>query len=156
MKKQRPGKQKGFFAEHSLSIVVIGVVVALLSCYARSDPDTHWGAFFGNAVADWTGLAVIIIITKYFYEIGSPESRQPILDSTNPIKLIWEEHSLTIVLLITGAGWVMLNARLAPNSRWGQVVGNIVSEWTQILGTVLLTKRLFERNSKESNPECDE
>jgi hypothetical protein len=32
----------------------------------------------------------------------------------------------------------------------GQVVGNIVSEWTQIVGLVLLTKRLIERRSKES------
>jgi hypothetical protein len=30
------------------------------------------------------------------------------------------------------------------------VVGNIVSEWTQILGVVLLTKYLVERGSKES------
>jgi hypothetical protein len=35
--------------------------------------------------------------------------------------------------------------------RWGQVVGNIVSEWTQLLGLVLLTKRMFEEKSKESN-----
>jgi hypothetical protein len=38
-----------------------------------------------------------------------------------------------------------------PNSKWGQVVGNIVSEWTQILGLVLLTKRLMERGSKEGH-----
>jgi hypothetical protein len=37
-----------------------------------------------------------------------------------------------------------------PNSKWGQVVGNIVSEWTQILGLVLMTKRLMEIGSKES------
>jgi hypothetical protein len=30
-------------------------------------------------------------------------------------------------------------------------VGNIVSEWTQILGLVLLTKRLMESGSKESD-----
>jgi hypothetical protein len=34
-------------------------------------------------------------------------------------------------------------------SKWGQVVGNIVSEWTQILGLVLMTKRLMEAGSKE-------
>ena len=33
----------------------------------------------------------------------------------------------------------------------GQVVGNIVSEWTQILGLVLMTKILMERHSKESS-----
>lgn len=151
MKKKHPRKQKGFLAEHSLSLVAIAVVLMLLAAYTRSDPSKHWGAFFGNAVADWTGLVVFVIITKYFFEIGSAESRQPILDSANPLKRIWEEHSLTIVLLITGAGWVVLNARLDPLSRWGQVVGNIVSEWTQILGIVLLTKKLIERGSKESN-----
>ena len=35
-------------------------------------------------------------------------------------------------------------------SKWGQVVGNIVSEWTQVLGLVLMTKRLIESRSKES------
>jgi hypothetical protein len=37
-----------------------------------------------------------------------------------------------------------------PDAKWGQAVGNIVSEWTQILGLVVLTKRLIERGSKES------
>jgi hypothetical protein len=37
-----------------------------------------------------------------------------------------------------------------PNSKWGQVVGNIVSEWTQILGLVWMTKRFIEVGSKES------
>jgi hypothetical protein len=35
-----------------------------------------------------------------------------------------------------------------PNGKWGQVLGNIVSEWTQILGLVLMTKRLIEIGSK--------
>jgi len=30
------------------------------------------------------------------------------------------------------------------------VVGNIVSEWTQIFGLVILTKKLIETRSKES------
>jgi hypothetical protein len=37
-----------------------------------------------------------------------------------------------------------------PNAKWGQVIGNIVSEWTQIFGLVLLTKRMIEHHSKES------
>ena len=36
------------------------------------------------------------------------------------------------------------------SSRWGQVVGNLLSEWLQVLGIVLLTKKLFERGSEES------
>ena len=38
-----------------------------------------------------------------------------------------------------------------PETKWGQVVGNIVSEWGQMAGLVFLTKRLTERGSKESN-----
>jgi hypothetical protein len=42
-------------------------------------------------------------------------------------------------------------ARSDTQGKWGQVVGNIVSEWTQILGLVVLTKRLIELGSKESS-----
>jgi hypothetical protein len=44
--------------------------------------------------------------------------------------------------------WVVAFRAMNPSSRWGQVVGNIVSEWTQILGLVLMTKRLIEVSSK--------
>ena len=47
--------------------------------------------------------------------------------------------------------WVVMFIRMDPNAKWGQVVGNVVSEWTQIFGLVLLTKRMIERHSKESN-----
>ena len=61
------------------------------------------------------------------------------------------EHSLTLFLVVTGIGWVFAFRAMDTNSRWGQVVGNIVSEWTQILGLVLLTKRLIEAGSKEDS-----
>jgi hypothetical protein len=38
-----------------------------------------------------------------------------------------------------------------PLSKWRQVVRNVVSEWTQIFGVVLITKRFIERHPKESN-----
>ena len=63
------------------------------------------------------------------------------------------EHSLTIFLLITGMGWVALYAAMDSEAKWGQVVGNVVSEWTQIIGLVLMTKRLTEPHSKESKGE---
>jgi biotin transporter BioY len=50
----------------------------------------------------------------------------------------------------TGIAWVALYVSMDSEAKWGQVVGNIVSEWTQIIGLVLLTKRLIERRSKES------
>jgi hypothetical protein len=39
---------------------------------------------------------------------------------------------------------------MKSETKWGEVVGNIVSEWTQILALVLLTKHLIEKHSKES------
>ena len=67
-----------------------------------------------------------------------------------PVWRVLRDHSLSIFLLITGLGWVALYVRMDSEAKWGQVVGNIVSEWTQIFGLVLLTKRLIERHSKES------
>ena len=60
---------------------------------------------------------------------------------------------LTIFLSITGAAWIVLYSEMDSESKWGQVVGNIVSEWTQILGLVLMTKRLMEVGSKEKSPD---
>jgi hypothetical protein len=60
------------------------------------------------------------------------------------------EHSLSIFLLITGGLWVALFVHMDAQGKWGQVVGNIVSEWTQVLGLVLMTKKLVEAGSKES------
>src|SRR5262249_49486888 len=110
--------------------------------YAISDEHTHWGSFFGNAIADWSGVVVMVLATKHLYERGSQESRQPGRGAPwqSHFREFIREHSLTLFLVATGAGWVALFARSDPESKWGQVVGNIVSEWTQILGLVLMTK----------------
>jgi hypothetical protein len=130
-------------------LTALGVVVLLVALYWRSDPSTHIGAFFGNAIADWTGVLVTVIMTKYLYEKGSRESKQPKGKLPSRGRELLREHSLTLFLLVTGTGWVFAFRAMNTNSRWGQVVGNIVSEWTQILGFVLLTKRLIEAGSKE-------
>ena len=143
-------QKKSFLQEHSLSLVSAFVLGAWIVFYIYSDPHTHWGGFFGNAIADWTGLLVTVIATKYFYEIGSAESRQPPRHWVGSLLQGLQDHSLTIFLVVTGAAWIALYARFDPDSRWGQVVGNIVSEWTQILGMVVLTKKLVELHSKES------
>jgi hypothetical protein len=145
--KQSP-KPQGFIHKHSLSLAALGVVLTLIALYLRSDPATHWGSFFGNAIADWTGVLVTVVLTKYLYEKGSPESKQPGRKWHSAVLEFLREHSLTIFLLVTGAAWVVAFRAMSPNSKWGQVVGNIVSEWTQILGLVLITKRLFEVGSK--------
>lgn len=143
-------RRKSFLHQHSLSLVSGTILLIWIILYSRCNPDTHWGSFFGNAIADWTGLVVTVIATKYFYEVGSTESRMPPRRWFRPVLNFLQDHSLTIFLLLTGAGWVWLFAASSPNSKWGQVVGNIVSEWTQIFGMVLLTKNLLEAHSKES------
>jgi Na+/H+-translocating membrane pyrophosphatase len=139
---------KGPLYKHSLSVAALAVVVLLIVLYRRSNPNTHIGAFFGNAIADWTGVLITVVMTKHLYEKGSAESKQP-KGKVRSAAVEWlREHSLTLFLLVTGIAWVVAFRAMDPNSKWGQVVGNIVSEWTQILGLVLMTKRLMEVGSK--------
>jgi len=147
MKRKRGLKQ--IFRRHSLSFATLGVVVLLIALYRLSDPATHIGSFFGNAIADWTGVLVTVVMTKHLYEKGSAESKQPKGELPSAVVEFLREHSLTLFLVATGVIWVFVFRVMNPESRWGQVVGNIVSEWTQVLGLVLLTKRLIEVGSKE-------
>jgi len=148
MTKRSP--RKSLLARHSLSIAASCILVLWIVLYCVSDPGTHWGSFFGNAIADWTGMVVMVFATKHLYEKGSAESKKPPKEMLPRTLEILRNHSLTIFLAITGAIWVVAFARMDSESKWGQVVGNIVSEWTQILGLVLLTKKLIEWHSKES------
>ena len=122
--KQRRNPQQ-FLHKHSLSLAALGVVVLLFALYRGSNPATHIGSFKGSA-----------------------ESKQPKGKVPSAVVEFLREHSLTLVLVITGIGWVLAFRAMDPGSKWGQVVGNIVSEWTQILGLVLMTKRLMEVGSK--------
>ena len=141
-----------FWKRHSLSLVAGGVLALWIVLYVKSDQSSHSGSFFGNAIADWTGVVITILATKWLFEKGSRESRRPPHRYRNRIREFLHEHSLTIFLLITGLGWVALYMRMNPESKWGTVVSNIVSEWSQQIGLVLLTKKLIERGSKESGP----
>jgi hypothetical protein len=141
----------GLIREHSLSLTIAGVLVFLLTMYVRSSPATHVGAFYGNAIADWLGMLVFIVATKYFFEVGSRESRQPHPRVHMRVARFAVKHSLTIVLLATGAAWAVVYARSDVDSKSGQVIGNIVSEWTQLLGLVVITKYMRETGSKEGN-----
>ena len=147
MKQSR--KPQPFLCKHSLSLAALGVVLLLIMLYHWSNPSTHLGSFFGNAIADWTGVFVTIVMTKFLYEKGSAESKQPKGILPSVVLEFLREHSLTIFLVITGIGWVVAFWSMNSESKWGQVVGNIVSEWTQILGLVLMTKRLIEVGSRE-------
>jgi len=143
-------QKKNFLRLHALSIAAVGILLVWIVLYRHGDPGTHWGSFFGNAIADWTGVVVTVIATKYFYEIGSAESRQPPRQFGDRLLQFLQNHSLSIFLVITGAGWVILYGKMDSEGKWGQVVGNIVSEWGQLLGLVWLTKKLIEDKSKES------
>lgn len=147
--KRNPGP-KQFLHEHSLSLVALGIVLLLVALYCVSNPATHMGSFFGNAIADWTGVLVTVVMTKHLYEKGSAESKKLRGKARSAAVEFLREHSLTLFLLVTGVAWVLAFRAMNPNGKWGQVVGNIVSEWTQILGLVLMTKRLIEVGSKES------
>ncbi len=139
-----------FIRRHSLGVAAVAILVLWIVLYIFSDPSTHLGSFFGNAIADWSGVVVTVLATKYMYEKGSAESRRPADTGLSPLHKWIRNHSLTIFLVVTGIGWVALYAYMNSEAKWGQVVGNIVSEWTQIFGMVLLTKRLIEPHSKES------
>jgi hypothetical protein len=145
----RSRKPQPLLRKHSLSLAALGVVILLIVLYCWSNPSTHIGSFFGNAIADWSGVFVTIVMTKFLYEKGSAESKQPKGKVPSAVLEFLREHSLTLFLVITGIGWVVAFRAMDPGSKWGQVVGNIVSEWTQILGLVLMTKRLMEIGSKE-------
>ncbi len=146
-----PLNRKNFFHGHSLSVASISILCLWIVLYIFSDPGTHLGSFFGNAIADWSGVVVTVVMTKYLYEKGSSESLRPRPEEwLSPLRAWLRNHSLSIFLLITGIGWVVLYVHVNSEAKWGQVVGNIVSEWTQIFGLVLMTKKLMERGSKES------
>ena len=147
MTRARP--HRSWFYEHSLSLTIAGILLLWLALYARADPSTHLGAFYGNAAADWLGSLVLVVGTKFWFERGSAESRAP-HRRRGFLRDVLHEHSLTIMLLVTWVGWIWWYVRIDPNGKTGQVVGNIVSEWTQILSLVWFTKYLIERHSKES------
>jgi hypothetical protein len=144
-------RTRKFFRRHGLSIAAASVLALWILLYAHSNEQTHWGSFFGNAIADWSGVVVMILATKHLYERGSQESKKPRSRFSNPVLESLREHSLTIFLIVTGGGWAVLFAHSNPQGKWGQVAGNIVSEWTQVLGLVLMTKKLVESGSKESS-----
>lgn len=145
----RRKKSPSFLREHSLSLTLGVILVFLFVMYSRADPATHLGSFFGNAIADWLGVLVFVMVSKYCYEIGSGESKKPARHFHERIARLLIDHSLSIALALTGAAWVVVYLRSDVGSRWGQVIGNIVSAWVQVLGLVIITKYAWETGSKE-------
>jgi hypothetical protein len=147
--KQRKRHRRSWFRRHSLTIVAAALLSLWLCGYLLLDPGSRLSAFCGNAIADWSGSLMIILGTKFFYEIGSRESRPfRATDTVGRWRLFMWEHSLLIFIGLTGIVWALLFWRMNPESKWGQVVGNLLSEWGQMAGLVFLTKRLVEIGSK--------
>ena len=144
-------RRRSFLRQHSLVLVLSAILACLVVAYQHSDQATHLGTFFGNAVADWLGTLVLVVATKYFFETGSAESRKPHPHLHVRIGRFLVRHSLTVVLIATGAVWVAIYVRSDVDSKYGAVVGNIVSQWTQLLGIVLITKYASEIGSKEGH-----
>lgn len=142
-------RRNGFLKHHSLSLATAAVLLLWILLYSRTGPTTHSGSFFGNAIGDWTGVLVAVIATRHLYERGSAGSPQPRGHLRGGLREAVRNHSLTIFLTVTGLGWAAIYFTMDPEAKWGQVIGNILSEWTQLLGLVLLTKRFFEQRSKD-------
>jgi len=147
---KRSRTSHGVFAEHSLSIIVGAIWIVWLVLYLRVDERTHIGAFFGNSIADWLGTLAFIVSTKYFSEVGSKESRAPRRRRHSPLLGFFSQHSLTLFIIATGIVWAVVYARSDAESKAGQVLGNIVSEWGQLLALIIMTKYFREVGSKES------
>lgn len=141
-----------FWDEHDLSIVTAGILAGLFVGYVFSNQQTHWGTFFGNAIADWSGVLLMVLGSKYLMARGSKESeKKRVVDLRDDGFVKWlKEHSFEVFVVVTLAGWILLFNAQDVNSKWGQVVGNVVSEWTQALGLIQLTKGLREKGSAES------
>ena len=55
---KRRARKPGFLAEHSLSIVSVAILGLWIVLYRHSNAETHLGSFFGNAIADWSGVVM--------------------------------------------------------------------------------------------------
>src|SRR5437868_2397587 len=93
---------------HGLGIASLALLLLWIALYIPANPATHAGGFFGNAIADWAGTVIVVFGTKYLYEIGSAESNQPHGYPSKRLVRFLYMHSLTIFLVITGIGWLVL------------------------------------------------
>ena len=57
-----------------MSIASASILVLWICLYSIFGPKSHIGSFFGNAIADWSGVVVMVFATKYLYEKDSTES----------------------------------------------------------------------------------
>jgi hypothetical protein len=99
--RSRRSRTHRFIRQHSLSIASASILALWICLYSGSSPGTHLGSFFGNAIADWSGVVVMVFASKYLYEKGSAESRRPPRTLLGPVWERLRDHSLSIFLVIT-------------------------------------------------------
>ena len=153
--KERRFTQAGAFLEAAFAEPRRGGILALSgSCCICSDPHSHAGSFFGNAIA--TGPASS---SRSWQQSGS--SKRARRKAVSLAGCTATEPSSSFTSTPSHSFWSPDSAGsiCSPGSirkaKWGTVVSNIVSEWSQQIGLVLLTKKLIEPGSKESHDEAD-
>jgi hypothetical protein len=101
--KGRPHRRRySFVREHSLSIASASILVLWICLYSIFGPKSHIGSFFGNAIADWSGVVVMVSATKYLYEKDSTESRRLPRSLLSPLRQRLRDHSLSLFLILNG------------------------------------------------------
>src|SRR5258706_15582930 len=95
-------RKRSFVREHSLSLAAAAILIVWIALYAVSDFHTPVGSFFGNAIADWSGVVVMVIATKFLFEKGSAESRRPPKHLLHSVWNTLRDHSLTVFLVLSG------------------------------------------------------
>ena len=138
-RKAMPSKRrKSFLHRHSLSLVTAFVLCTWITLYIRFNPSTHWAP--SSATQSPTGLAFSsqssprsICSRSVRWRAGCPPPwLRPVAHWRILVEHLSGDHRC----------WVDMAVRQIDPNSWGQVAGNIVSEWTQIFGMVWLTKKL--------------
>jgi hypothetical protein len=113
---------------HSLSLAAALVVLLALFAYILSNPASHSGAFFGNAIADWTGVFVSVLTAQHLSERKVRQRLPPGSPLSAHISRLTHNHSLSIFLSLTRIIWILVYLQMNVEANWGQVVGSLVPE----------------------------
>jgi len=61
-------RTESFVHRHSLSIASVSILIVWIVCTVSPVPAPILGHSLANAIADWSGVVVMIFATKYLYE----------------------------------------------------------------------------------------
>jgi len=89
-------RTKTFFERHGLAIATAGILMLGSSCTA-SATRAAYRLVFWNAIADWTGVVVMVLATKIFTSAAPVKAKSPGKTANRALEFL-REHSLTIFL----------------------------------------------------------